>query len=299
MSRRRCWKATLTLDGETKTLGQWSAELNIPLSTLQQRVKKGEAWGYVLKQPELIFFPGWVLDSNKFAVEIEDELIAHIDNAYYYEALDVALRTLNPMEQQVIRLRHGIDVEEQNPTQIGRIIGRSRQNVWNIEAAGLRKLRKWIKMTAFIRRVRSMRLPILRTTTQELVRQIRVEHPAMIQSAQPKETTQRRVVKRVGTRPQRRRRQASSLSSQRSEPRCYPFICTSQYMRELDALVADTLAANNSMSVGRRFDDLWSIARFKRYASTRKLSLQFLKLPQVGCFVMRVRPNSLIAEESR
>ena len=78
-----------------------------------------------------------------------DEALASKSDRLYVESL---LGTLEPREQQILRLRFGLDHDGgQSLEQVGQTLGVVRQRVQQIEAAALRKLRKRARLSMLAR----------------------------------------------------------------------------------------------------------------------------------------------------
>ena len=73
----------------------------------------------------------------------EDEVSTLIDHQELREQIQTALADLNRQEQQVIRLRYGLDgTEGRTLLQVGRLLSVSRERVRQVEAKALEKLRQ-------------------------------------------------------------------------------------------------------------------------------------------------------------
>lgn len=76
------------------------------------------------------------------AERVEEQVIDDVKNETQRVALEKALDTLTEMERRVVTLKYGLrDEEERSLSEVGRILGRSRERVRQLQESALKKLR--------------------------------------------------------------------------------------------------------------------------------------------------------------
>lgn len=86
---------------------------------------------------------GSILDRDSILQEWEDDVIARVDaQKYLPDTINKIVSTLTEREQSVIRMRYGLDgTNPMRLEEIGKLFGKSRNRISQIEQKALRKMR--------------------------------------------------------------------------------------------------------------------------------------------------------------